>query len=89
MTAKLRASMAGHPAEPAWKVPLKRLQSASPRVPRCVGPARGGVRAEQAQADPQRPRRRADSTTRIRRSVRAAAPGRSRTFPSTRSHGPG
>ncbi|MER7820006.1 XRE family transcriptional regulator, partial [Streptomyces sp. NPDC096153] len=30
MTARFRASMAGHPAGPVGKVPLRRLQSASP-----------------------------------------------------------
>lgn len=30
MAAEFRASMAGYLAEPAWKVPLKRLRSVSP-----------------------------------------------------------
>ncbi|MEI5007860.1 hypothetical protein RB196_11390 [Streptomyces sp. PmtA] len=89
MSAKFRASMAGHPAEPAGKVPLERLQSASPEFREAwarheVGSARS--RRKQIRnahvgllaPDHADPWLGPDS-----------APGWSRTFPSTRSRGPG
>ncbi|MEU2490516.1 hypothetical protein [Streptomyces sp. NPDC007883] len=60
MTAKFRAPTAGHPAGPAGKVPLKRPQSVSSEFREVWDRCEVG-RAEQAQADPQRPRRPADA----------------------------
>ncbi|CAM5438933.1 hypothetical protein STENM36S_04392 [Streptomyces tendae] len=57
MAARFRATMAGHLAEPAWKMLLKRLCAPSRRTSARPGAVRGRRAARQAQGVPQPARR--------------------------------